>query len=139
MSIATATGTRDLDQPVNLTAKTILVVEDNNQSRMLFRELLLAKGYSVLEAKTGMEGWQMARERHPEIILMDIQLPDVSGLEVTQWLKNDEALRGIPVVAVTILSADSDRKSFLSKGCDGHISKPISISQFLATVERFAA
>lgn len=121
------------------TAKRVLVIEDNNQSRMLFRELLSAQGYSVLEASTGMEGWRLAREQRPEVILMDIQLPDVSGLEVTQWLKNDETLRTIPVVAVTILSTDSDRKSFLSRGCDGHIAKPISISHFLETVERFAA
>ncbi|HEX9769890.1 MAG TPA: response regulator [Kiloniellales bacterium] len=124
---------------MSLTAKTVLVIEDNDQSRMLFRELLKARGYSVLEASTGMEGWRLAREQRPEIILMDIQLPDVSGLEVTQWLKSDETLRTIPVVAVTILSTDSDRKSFLSKGCDGHISKPISITHFLETVERFAA
>ena len=139
METSIASGPRGADRHMTGAAKTILVVEDNNQSRMLFRELLLAKGYSVLEASTGMEGWRLARERHPEIILMDIQLPDISGLEVTQWLKSDEALRTIPVVAVTILSADSDQKSFLSKGCDGHISKPISITQFLETVERFAA
>jgi two-component system cell cycle response regulator DivK len=139
METATAIGPKDPDRRMTGPAKTVLVVEDNNQSRMLFRELLLAKGYSVLEASTGMEGWRMAREQHPEIILMDIQLPDVSGLEVTQWLKNDEALRMIPVVAVTILATDNDRKSFLSKGCDDHISKPISITRFLETVERFAA
>ena len=120
-------------------AKTVLVIEDNDQSRMLFRELLKARGYSVLEARTGMEGWQAARQHHPEIILMDIQLPDVSGLEVTKWLKQDESLRAIPVVAVTILATDGDRKSFLAGGCDDHIAKPISVTRFLETVERFAA
>jgi two-component system cell cycle response regulator DivK len=132
-------GAADSDQPMSHTAKTILVVEDNDQSRMLFRDLLISMGYSVFEAKTGMDGYRIARERHPEIILMDIQLPDVSGLEVTKWLKSDDVLRTIPVLAVTILSTDTDRKCFLSGGCDGHIPKPISIAQFLETVERFAA
>ena len=119
--------------------KTVLVVEDNDQSRMLFRELLNARGYSVIEARTGMEGWRAAKAHHPGIILMDIQLPDVSGLDVTKWLKEDESMRAIPIVAVTILATDSDRKSFLAGGCDGHIAKPISIARFLETVERFAA
>jgi two-component system cell cycle response regulator DivK len=121
------------------TAKTVLVVEDNEQNRMLAHALLEAKGYDVLEASTGMEGWRLAREQHPDIILMDIQLPDISGLEVTNWLKNDDLLKATPVIAVTIFAADSDRKKILAEGCDGHIPKPISVSNFLETVERFAA
>lgn len=121
------------------TAKTVLLVEDNDQNRMLFHDLLEAKGYEVLEARTGMEGWRVARERHPAIILMDIQLPDISGLEVTQWLKSDEDLKSIPVVAVTIFATEVDRRNFLAKGCDGFIPKPIIVSNFLETVERFAA
>ena len=124
---------------MNHTVKTVLVVEDNDQSRMLFHALLEAKGYNILEAKIGMEGWRIAREQHPDIILMDIQLPDVSGLEVTKWLKDDENLKTTPVIAVTILATDSDRKRILAEGCDGHIPKPISISNFLETVERFSA
>ena len=124
---------------MNHTVKTVLVVEDNDQSRMLFHALLEANGYNILEAKIGMEGWRIAREQQPDIILMDIQLPDVSGLEVTKWLKDDENLKTTPVIAVTILATDSDRKRILAEGCDGHIPKPISISNFLETVERFAA
>ncbi len=121
------------------TAKTVLVVEDNDQNRMLSHALLEAKGYSVLEAATGMEGWRIAHEQHPDIILMDIQLPDISGLEVANWLKNDKYLGTIPVVAITILASDRERKKILAGGCDGHIAKPISVANFLETVERFAA
>jgi len=121
------------------TPKTVLVVEDNDQSRMLFRELLKSQGYKVLEASTGLEGWRIARQLNPEIILMDIGLPDISGLEVIKRLKKDEVLRAIPILAVTIHSADRDKKSFLAEGCDGHIPKPITVSEFLQTVERFAA
>ena len=92
-----------MDQAMAHTAKTVLVIEDNDQNRMLSHALLEAKGYSVLEAATGMEGWRIAHEQHPDIILMDIQLPDISGLEVANWLKNDKSLETIPVVAVTIL------------------------------------
>ena len=124
---------------MNETSKTVLVVEDNDQSRMLFRELLKAGGYNVLEASTGMEGWRIARECNPEIILMDIGLPDISGLEVIKQLKKDETLKPIPILAVTIHSTDSDRKSFVAAGCDGYIPKPITVPQFLDTVERYAA
>ncbi len=119
--------------------KTVFVVEDNDVNMKLFHDVLEAHGYNVLQAKEGMEGWRMAREHRPDLIVMDIQLPDVSGLEVTKWLKDDESLKSIPVIAVTILATDSDRKRILAEGCDGHIPKPISISNFLETVERFAA
>ena len=123
---------------MNSPVKTVLVVEDNDQNRMLSHALLEAKGYAILEASTGMEGWRIAREHRPDLILMDIQLPDISGLEVTNWLKNDKTLRTIPVIAVTILASDRDRKKIMAEGCDGHIPKPISVSNFLETVERFA-
>lgn len=124
---------------MNHTVKTVLVVEDNEQNRMLSHALLEAKGYDILEASTGMEGWRLAREQRPDIILLDIQLPDVSGLQVINWLKNDEILRTIPVIAVTILATDSDKRKILAEGCDGHIPKPISVPNFLETVDRFAA
>jgi two-component system cell cycle response regulator DivK len=124
---------------MNESVKTVLVVEDNDQSRMLFHALLEASGYNVLEAKDGMEGWRIAREQNPDIILMDIMLPDISGLEVTKWLKKDKDLKLIPVIAVTILATDGNRGEFLAEGCDDCIPKPIAISNFLETVERFAA
>jgi two-component system, cell cycle response regulator DivK len=116
---------------------SVLVVEDNAQNMTLMRDLLQVQGYHVLEAEDGMKGWELAREHHPDLILMDIQLPDVSGVEVTKWLKNDETLRTIPVVAVTAFAMKGDEENFLAAGCDGYISKPISVSHFLQTLKRF--
>lgn len=124
---------------MNLNRKTALIVEDNNQNRLLCHDLLESKGYEVFEASTGMEGWKLAFKHHPDVILMDIQLPDVSGTEVTNWLKKEETLKDIPVIAVTIFSSPSDRKKILSEGCDGHIPKPISVRNFVQTVEFFSA
>ncbi len=118
--------------------KTVLVVEDNDASMMLFDGLLEAHGYNVLQAKDGMGGWRMAREHCPDLIIMDIQLPDVSGLEVTKWLKDDETLKSIPVIAVTAFAREGDEEKFLEGGCDAYIAKPISVANFLQTVARFA-
>ena len=117
---------------------TVLVVEDNHLNMKLFNGLLELGGYNVLQAKNGMEGWRMARERRPDLILMDIQLPGVSGLEVTKWLKDNENLKSIPVIAVTAFAMKGDEEKIREGGCDGYIEKPISLSDFLETVERFA-
>ncbi len=119
--------------------RTVLVVEDNDLNMKLFHDVLEAHGYNVLQAKEGMEGWRMAREQRPDLILMDIQLPDVSGLEVTKWLKDDETLKSIPVIAITAFAMDGDEEKYLEGRCDGYIDKPISVPDFLQTVERFAA
>ena len=95
-------------------------------------------GYNVLQAKDGMEGWRLAREQRPDLILMDIQLPGVSGLEVTKWLKDDENLKSIPVVAITAFAMKGDEAKIREGGCDAYIVKPISLHDFLETVERFA-
>ena len=116
--------------------KTVLVVEDNDASMRLFHDLLEAHGYNVLQAKDGMEGWRMAREQRPDLILMDIRLPDVSGLEVTKWLKADETLKSIPVIAITAFAIEGDEEKMLEGGCDAYIVKPISVPDFLQTVER---
>jgi two-component system cell cycle response regulator DivK len=118
--------------------KTVLVVEDNDASMMLFGDLLEAHGYNVLQATDGMEGWRMAREYRPDLILMDIQLPGISGLEATKWLKADEALKSIPVIAITAFAMAGDEEKIREGGCDAYIVKPISISSLLQTVERFA-
>jgi len=118
--------------------KSVLVVEDNDLSMRLFHDLLEAHGYNVLQAEDGMEGWRMAREHRPDLILMDIQLPDVSGLEVTKWLKDDETLKSIPVIAITAFAMEGDEEKMLEGGCDAYIPKPISVPDFLQTVERFA-
>ncbi len=113
--------------------KTVLVVEDNDLNMKLFHDVLEVGGYNILQAEDGMEGWRMAREHRPDLILMDIRLPDVSGLEVTKWLKDDETLKSIPVIAMA-----GDEEKILEGGCDDYLVKPISISNFLRTVERFA-
>ncbi len=122
---------------MNSSVKTVLVVEDDDLNMNLFCDLLEFDGYGVLQARDGMEGWRMAQEHGPDLILMDIQLPDVSGLEVTRWLKADETLKSIPVIAITAFALDGDEEKFREGGCDAYITKPISITNFPQTVERF--
>ncbi len=122
---------------MNSSAKTVLVVEDNDLNMKLFHDLLEIHGYGVLQARDGMEGWRMAQEHRPDLILMDIRLPDVSGLEVTKWLKDDEILKAVPVIAVTAFAMDGDEEKFRKGGCEAYITKPISVPNFLQTVKRF--
>ena len=119
------------------TPKTILIVEDNELNMKLFNDLLEAHGYSTLQTKDGFEALRLARQHHPDLILMDIQLPEVSGLEVTKWLKDDEELRGIPVIAVTAFAMKGDEQKIRDGGCEAYIAKPISVAHFLRTVEHF--
>ncbi len=118
--------------------RTVLVVEDHDLNRKLFHDVLEAHGYSVLQAKDGMEGWRIAREHRTDLIVMDFQLPEVSGLEVAKWLKDDETLKSIPVIAITAFAMAGDEEKILEGGCDAYIVKPISVSNFLRTVERLA-
>lgn len=117
--------------------KTVLIVEDNELNMKLFHDLLDAHGYRTLQTRNGMEALALAREHHPDLILMDIQLPEVSGLEVTKWLKEDDALRDIPVVAVTAFAMKGDEERIREGGCEAYISKPISVLMFLDTVKEF--
>ncbi len=119
-------------------AKTVLVVEDNVLNMKLFHDLLKAHGYNVLQTKNGMEALRLARQHRPDMIIMDIQLQDISGLEVTKWLKDDETLKTIPVVAITAFAMKGDEERYLEGGCDAYIAKPISIANFIQTVKRFA-
>ena len=119
--------------------KTILIVEDNELNMKLFHDLLEAHGYQTLQTADGLSALDIARENRPDLILMDIQLPEVSGLEVTKWLKEDEELRSIPVVAVTAFAMKGDEEKIIEGGCEAYISKPISVNSFLETVDRFAS
>ena len=116
--------------------KTVLIVEDNELNMKLFTDLLNAHGYDTLQTKDGMEALTIAREHHPDLILMDIQLPEVSGLEVTKWLKEDDDLRSIPVIAVTAFAMKGDEERIRQGGCEDYIAKPISLQSFLETVRR---
>ncbi|BCW89033.1 Polar-differentiation response regulator DivK [Alphaproteobacteria bacterium SO-S41] len=117
--------------------KTVLIVEDNELNMKLFNDLLDAHGYKTLQTRDGMEALDMAREFKPDLILMDIQLPEVSGLEVTKWLKADDDLQSIPVVAVTAFAMKGDEEKIREGGCEAYISKPISVATFLDTVRKF--
>jgi len=117
--------------------KTVLIVEDNELNMKLFHDLMEAHGYNILQTRDGMEALKLARQHRPDLILMDIQLPEVSGLEVTKWIKEDDDLRAIPVIAVTAFAMKGDEEKILQGGCEAYIAKPISVAQFLSTVERF--
>tara|TARA_R110002110_G_scaffold284986_2_gene499154 strand:+ start:7921 stop:8349 length:429 start_codon:yes stop_codon:yes gene_type:complete len=118
-------------------SKTVLIVEDNELNMKLFHDLLEAQGYATLQTKDGREALQLAREHRPDLVLMDIQLPEVSGLEVTKWIKEDENLRDIPVIAVTAFAMKGDEEKIRQGGCEAYIAKPISVSEFLETVQKF--
>ena len=117
--------------------KKILIVEDNELNMKLFHDLLEVHGYETLQTKDGREALDLARKHVPDLILMDIQLPEVSGLEVTKWLKEDDSLKTIPVVAVTAFAMKGDEEVIRQGGCEAYISKPISVTSFLETVRRF--
>ena len=128
-----------MSQAVNGASKTVLVVEDNELNMKLFHDLLEAHGYNILQTKDGIEALRIARENRPDLILMDIQLPEVSGLEVTRWIKEDDDLKEIPVVAVTAFAMKGDEEKIRDGGCEAYISKPISVAHFIQTVQRFLA
>jgi len=117
--------------------KRVLIVEDNDLNMKLFHDLLEAHGYDTLQTKDGLEALQMARRHHPDLILMDIQLPEVSGLEVTKWIKEDDDLKDIPIIAVTAFAMKGDEEKIREGGCEAYIAKPISIAHFLDTVKHF--
>jgi two-component system cell cycle response regulator DivK len=125
-----------LEPGVRRVSKTVMIVEDNELNMKLFHDLLDAHGYHTLQTRNGMEALRLAREQRPDLILMDIQLPEVSGLEVTKWLKDDESLCAIPVIAVTAFAMKGDEERIRQGGCEAYISKPISIATFLEAVRR---
>lgn len=117
--------------------KTVLIVEDNELNMKLFNDLLEANGYATLKTSHGIEAMELARAHKPDLILMDIQLPEVSGLEVTRWLKADEELKSIPVIAITAFAMKGDEERIREGGCEAYMSKPISVSKFIATVKTY--
>lgn len=118
-------------------SKKVLIVEDNELNMKLFHDLLEAHGYDTLQTKDGREALKIARDEKPDLILMDIQLPEVSGLEVTKWIKADEELKNIPVIAVTAFAMKGDEEKIREGGCEDYVAKPISVQHFLQTVQRF--
>lgn len=112
----------------------VLIVEDNEKNMKLARDVLQAKGYRTAEAGTAEEGIRLAGEVLPDAILMDIQLPGISGLEALKLLRKDPATSAIPVIAITASVMDQDRANIIAAGFDGYVSKPISLKHFLETV-----
>ena len=117
--------------------KKVLIVEDNELNMKLFHDLLDAQGYQTLQTREGLQALALAREHRPDLILMDIQLPEISGLEVVKWLKEDEELASIPIIAVTAFAMKGDEERILEGGCEAYLSKPISVMSFIDTVRRF--
>ncbi|HVT55774.1 MAG TPA: response regulator [Xanthobacteraceae bacterium] len=117
--------------------KTVLIVEDNELNMKLFHDLLQANGFETIETRNGIEALDLARKHKPDLILMDIQLPEVSGLEVTKWIKEDDELKAIPVIAVTAFAMKGDEERIREGGCEAYLSKPISVAKFLETVRHF--
>ena len=117
--------------------KTVLIVEDNELNMKLFNDLLEAHGYATLKTSHGIEAMELARAHRPDLILMDIQLPEVSGLEVTRWLKADEELKSIPVIAITAFAMKGDEERIREGGCEAYMSKPISVAKFIATIRTY--
>ncbi len=118
-------------------AKRVLIVEDNELNMKLFNDLLEANGYGTIQTRSGVEAVELTRTHHPDLILMDIQLPEVSGLEVIRWIKEDEALRHIPVIAITAFAMKGDEEKIRQGGCEAYLSKPISVVKFLETVRHY--
>ena len=117
--------------------KLILIVEDNAKNLKLIRDLLQFKGYATLEAETGQAGIALARERHPALVLMDVQLPDIDGRTAMQALKGHDDTRSIPVIALTAFAMKGDGEAFLADGFDGYISKPIEVKEFPTLIARY--
>lgn len=123
--------------PLSDKKKKILIVEDNDLNLKLFRDLLNANGYETVETKEGYEAINLTKTIRPDLILMDIQLPEISGLEVTKRIKADPDIAAIPIIAVTAFAMKDDEEKILRAGCQAYISKPISISDFLAALKKF--
>ncbi len=118
-------------------AKTVMIVEDNELNMKLFRDLIEAHGYLTVQTRSGLSAMEIAREHRPDLILMDIQLPEISGLDVTRKLKADKELKSIPVIAVTAFAMKGDEERIREGGCEAYISKPISVTRFMDTIKSF--
>jgi len=120
-----------------MTGERILVVEDNEKNMKLFRDVLGATGYLTLEATTGGEAVEMATEHTPDLVLMDIQMPDIDGVEALRRLRADARTASLRVLAVTAQAMQGDREHFLAAGFDGYLSKPVNVQELLGTVRRY--
>ena len=132
-----AERTKTLEHRGNAKRKRILIVEDNQIGLKLLSQLLKVHGYETLDTTKGLEAISLARDYRPDLILMDIRLPDISGLEVTRLLKQDQQTKCIPIIAVTAFAMLGDEAKALESGCDAYIAKPVIVANLLRTVDSF--
>jgi two-component system cell cycle response regulator DivK len=119
-----------------MAGERILIVEDNEKNMKLFRDVLRVRAYRTLEATTGGQAIELASKHAPDLVLMDIQLPDIDGIEALGRLRRDERTASIPVLALTAQAMEGDRERFLVAGFDGYISKPVNVTELLGTVRQ---
>lgn len=117
--------------------KKVMIVEDNELNMKLFRDVIETSGYMSIQTRSGLEALEIARQHKPDIIIMDIQLPEISGLEITKQIKEDNNLQDIPVIAVTAFAMKGDEERIRKGGCEAYISKPISLSIFMETIKKY--
>ena len=117
-----------------MAGELILIVDDNDKNRKLVRDVLTFKGYEVIESETGEEGVRLAQERCPSLVLMDIRLPGIDGVEALRRLRAEETTRGIPVMAMTASVMSEDRQKIMAAGFDGYQAKPIDVTGFVTAV-----
>ena len=120
-----------------MSEKIVLCVEDNPQNQLLVNRILASRGYKVIEATDGLAGLDMIRTLKPPLVLLDIDLPKMGGIEVVQQVKADPALRDIPVIALTASAMQGDKERFLEAGCNDYLSKPIQVQQLIQIVETY--
>lgn len=130
-------GRKPLDRAMDTGVKTILVVEDNELNMKLFNDLLEVQGYTILQAGNGDDAYRLAMDHTPDLILMDIQLPERSGTEVARQMKSEPQLAGVPIIAITAFAMKDDEERIRSAGCDDYLAKPISVTEFLEKVKRY--
>jgi two-component system, cell cycle response regulator DivK len=118
-------------------SKKVLIVEDNELNMKLFNDLLEANGLTTIKTMHGLDAIDLAKTHRPDLILMDIQLPEISGLDVIKWIKTDEELKHIPIIAVTAFAMKGDEERIREGGCEAYLSKPISVAKFLDTVKNY--
>ena len=123
--------------PPEAAPKTVLVVEDNVLNLKLLNDLLEFRGYTVIATRLGEPALELARQYKPALILMDVQLPDISGMEATRRLRSDDETRAIPIIAVTAFAMSGDEARILASGCDAYVSKPFNVMDFLKLVEHW--
>jgi len=120
-----------------MAGERVLVVEDNDKNMKLFSDILEAKGYRSLQATSGEQAVELAAEHSPDLILMDVQLPGIDGVEALRRIRDNEHAAAIPVIALTAQAMHGDRERFLEAGFDGYISKPVNVLDFIDTVKRY--